>query len=99
MRIRSGCGRRIATAATSNAETGEAQTHVRDSGGLNWFTLRPSSGKRIDIMIPVEEGERYRLGGITFNGNDAKQWNLKALRAQFPLKDGDWFNSELCRRA
>ena len=28
-------------------------------------------GKRVDIMIPVEEGERYRLGGITFTGNKA----------------------------
>jgi outer membrane protein insertion porin family len=82
----------------ANAETGEAQTHVRDSGGLNWFTLRPSNGKRIDIMIPVEEGERYRLGGITFSGIDAKQWNLKALRAQFPLKDGDWYNFELMQK-
>jgi len=67
------------------AQTGDAQTHVRDSGGLNWFTLQPSNGKRIDIMIPVEEGERYRLGGITFTGVDAS-WNLKALRAQFPRR-------------
>jgi outer membrane protein insertion porin family len=45
------------------AETADPQTHVRDEGGLNWFTLRPSTGKRIDILLPVEEGERYRLGG------------------------------------
>ena len=75
------------------AETGEAQTHVRDSGGLNWFTLRPSNGKRIDIMIPIEEGERYRLGGITFSGVDTKIWNVRALRAQFAQKDGEWFNA------
>ena len=40
---------------------------------LNSFTLRPSKGKRVDILIPVEEGERYRLGGITFSGNKAFQ--------------------------
>jgi outer membrane protein insertion porin family len=74
------------------AQTSEAQTHVRDEGGLNWFTLHPSTGKRIDIMMPVEEGERYRLGGITFSGIDPQQWNAKGLRTVFPTKDGDWFN-------
>ena len=78
------------------AQTGEPQTHVRDAGGLNWFTLRPSTGKRIDILMPVEEGERYRLGGITFTGNKAFT-NIKALRAQFAQKDGEWFNRDLVR--
>jgi outer membrane protein insertion porin family len=77
------------------AQTSDPQTKVRDEGGLNWFTLRPSTGKRIDILMPVEEGGRYRLGGINFTGLDAKQWNIKALRAQFPLKDGDWYNATL----
>ena len=54
----------------------------------------PRTGKRVDILIPVEEGERYRLGGITFTGNKAYP-NTKALRAQFALKDGDCFNSPL----
>ncbi len=74
------------------AETADPQTHVRDEGGLNWFTLRPSTGKRIDILIPVEEGGRYRLGGITFSGNSTFT-NTKALRAQFPQKDGEWFDA------
>jgi outer membrane protein insertion porin family len=76
------------------AQTGEAQTHVRDAGGLNWFTLRPSNGKRIDIMIPIEEGERYKLGGITFTGNKTFT-NTRALRAQFAQKDGEYFNATL----
>ena len=79
------------------AQTGEAQTHVRDSGGLNWFTLRPSTGKRIDIMIPVEEGERYKLGGITFSGFKNLN-NTRAFRAQFTQKDGEWFNAEMFRK-
>ncbi len=74
------------------AETSDPQTHVRDEGGLNWFTLRPSTGKRIDIMMPVEEGDRYRLGGITFSGNKTFT-NVKALRAQFTQKDGEWFDA------
>jgi outer membrane protein insertion porin family len=77
------------------AETSEAQTHVRDAGGLNWFTLRPSTGKRIDIMMPVEEGDRYRLGGINFTGVDPQQWNVKGLRAVFTQKDGEYFNLTL----
>ncbi|MGB8537849.1 MAG: outer membrane protein assembly factor BamA [Acidobacteriaceae bacterium] len=67
-------------------------THIRNEGGLSFFTFRPRQGKRIDIRIPVEEGERYRLGGVTFTGNTHVQ-NVKALRAQFPTKDGEWFNA------
>jgi outer membrane protein insertion porin family len=80
------------------AETSEAQTHVRDEGGLNWFTLRPATGKRIDILMPVDEGERYRLGSITFTGVDATQWNVRGLRSVFTQKDGEWFDSNLFRK-
>jgi outer membrane protein insertion porin family len=76
------------------ALTGEPQTNIRNAGGINPFTFRPSTGKRVDIIIPVEEGERYRLGGITFKGNKAYP-NSKALRGLFVLKDGDYFNSSL----
>jgi outer membrane protein insertion porin family len=79
------------------AQIGDAQTHVRDEGGLNWFTLRPSTGKRIDIMMPVEEGDRYKLGGITFTGVTS-EWNPKGLRSLFSQKDGEWFNAELFRK-
>jgi outer membrane protein insertion porin family len=67
-------------------------THIRNEGGLSFFTFRPRTGKRIDIRMPIEEGERYRLGGVTFTGNTHVQ-NVKALRAQFPTKDGEWFNA------
>ena len=73
---------------------GEPVTKVRDEGGLNFFTLRPSTGKRIDILIPLEEGERYKLGGITFTGNKAVS-NLRVLRAQFAQKDGEYFNATM----
>jgi len=80
-----------------NATTGEAKTVVRDKGGLNWFTLHPSNGKRVDITIPVDEGERYRLAGITFSGYKELN-NVKGFRAQFPMKDGDWFNATLLHK-
>ena len=76
------------------AQPSEPITKVRDAGGLNFFTLRPSTGKRIDILIPLEEGERYRLGGITFTGNKAVS-NTRVLRAQFTQKDGEWFNATM----
>jgi outer membrane protein insertion porin family len=76
------------------AQTSEPTTHVRDAGGLNPFTLRPSKGKRIDILMPVEEGARYKLGGINFTGNTHAP-NTKALRAQFAQKDGEYFNATM----
>ncbi len=77
-----------------NAAIEEPKTQLRDQGGLNWFTFRPRKGKRIDILLPVEEGDRYRLGTITFTGNKAVK-NIKALRSTFPIKDGDWFNATM----
>jgi len=76
------------------ALTSEPTTHVRNAGGINWFTLHPSKGKRVDILMPVEEGERYRLGSITFSGNKAVT-NTRVLRAQFAQKDGEWFNATM----
>jgi outer membrane protein insertion porin family len=76
------------------ALTSEPTTHVRDAGGVNWLTLHPSKGKRIDILMPVEEGDRYKLGGITFKGNTHVP-NVKVLRAQFAQKDGEYFNATL----
>jgi outer membrane protein insertion porin family len=75
----------------ANAAVEEPRTQIRDQGGLNWFTFRPRTGKRIDILMPIEEGARYRLGSITFSGYKAFN-NVRAMRAQFPIKDGDWFN-------
>nr|WP_260735648.1 outer membrane protein assembly factor BamA [Edaphobacter lichenicola] len=76
------------------ALTSEPTTHVRDAGGVNWLTLHPSKGKRIDILMPVEEGDRYKLGGITFKGNTHVP-NVKVLRAQFAQKDGEYFNATM----
>ncbi len=77
-----------------NAAVEEPKTQIRDQGGLNFFTFRPNKGKRIDILMPIEEGARYRLGSITFTGNKAVK-NEKALRSTFAVKDGEWFNATL----
>jgi outer membrane protein insertion porin family len=73
------------------ASVGDPKTHLRNESGLSLFTFRPKKGKVIDILMPIEEGGRYRLGTITFSGNKAVT-NTRALRAQFAEKDGEWFN-------
>ena len=76
------------------ALTGEPTTQIRTTTGINPFLLKTTVGKKIDISIPVEEGERYRLGGITFKGN-AHFNNTRALRAQFAQKDGEYISATL----
>ncbi len=77
-----------------NAAIEQPKTQIRDEGGLNFFTFRPRRGKRIDILMPIEEGSRYRLGTITFTGNKAVT-NTRALRGTFAVRDGEWFNATL----
>jgi outer membrane protein insertion porin family len=77
------------------ANVGQPQTVIRDTGheGFHVPLLQHGPGKAMDITVPIEEGERYRLGAITFKGSKA-QPNAKALRGLFPLKDGDIFNRQ-----
>ena len=70
------------------------QTQIRDQGGLNWFTFRPNRGKRIDILMGIEEGGRYKLSSIKFTGNKAVT-NERALRSTFAVRDGEYFNATL----
>src|SRR5206468_5497546 len=51
-------------------------------------------GKAVNIMIPIEEGERYRMGKLNIVSADPdKALSLKVdpLKAMFPLKQGDIF--------
>ena len=74
---------------------GDPQTKIRDTGhtDLHVPLIRPGPGKAMDITIPIDEGDRYKLGGITFKGNTAIK-NTQALRSLFAIKDGDVFNRE-----
>ena len=71
----------------------EAKTKIHDTGhkGFHVPLIQAGPGKAVDITLPVEEGEKYKLGEITFKGNKAIQ-NTKALRSLFPIKDGDVFD-------
>jgi outer membrane protein insertion porin family len=70
----------------------DPKTKIRDTSGINWFfPFKKKNGKVVDITIPVEEGDRYKLKEITFTGNKALP-NSAALRRIFKIKDGDWFS-------
>ena len=71
----------------------EPKTNIHDSGhqGFHIPLLQAGPGKVVDITLPIEEGDKYTLGEITFKNNKAVP-NTKALRSLFPIKDGDTFD-------
>jgi outer membrane protein insertion porin family len=80
------------------ALVGDPKTQVRDTHGIDWpFFWKGKHGKAVDITMPIDEGDRYHLGSITFKNNKAIQ-SQKALRSLFAIKDGDIFNIEMIRK-
>ena len=76
----------------------DPKTKIRDTHGIAWpFFWKSRSGKAVDITMPIEEGDRYRLGSITFKNNKAIT-NQRVLRGLFPIKDGDIFNTDMIRK-
>jgi outer membrane protein insertion porin family len=77
------------------ANVGDAKTNIHDTGrrGFRIPLIQSGPGKAVDITIPIEEGDKYRLGKITFKNNKAIT-NNAALRSMFPLRDGDVFSRE-----
>jgi outer membrane protein insertion porin family len=73
----------------------DPKTEIHDTGhkGFHIRLLQAGPGKAVDITMPIEEGDQYRLGKITFKNNKAIS-NTAALRSLFPLKDGDIFSRE-----
>jgi len=73
----------------------QPKTEIHDTGhtGIRIPLLQGGPGKAVDITMPIEEGDRYTLGGITFKNNKAVR-NVKALRNLFPIKDGEIFSKE-----
>jgi outer membrane protein insertion porin family len=73
----------------------DPKTDIHDTGhtGFHVPGLQKGAGKSVDITIPIEEGDRYRLGSITFKNNKAIS-NNAALRSLFAMKDGEIFSRE-----
>ena len=51
------------------------------------------SKRRMELTIPVEEGERYRFGEITIEGNET--YSDQALLRVFRNKPGSWLKADL----
>ena len=51
----------------------DPKTEIHDTGhkGFHIPLLQSRPGKAVDITMPIEEGEQYRLGKITFKNNKA----------------------------
>src|SRR5262249_42085247 len=68
----------------------DPQTQLRDKPG--GFTFIPpfhkGAGKAMDLTLPIEEGEKFKLKAINFKNNKAIL-NTALLRSLFPIKDGD----------
>jgi outer membrane protein insertion porin family len=73
----------------------DPKTQIHDTGhtGFHIPLIQKGPGKAVDITMPIEEGDRYRLGTITFQHN-VHVPNQQALRSLFPIKDGDVFSRE-----
>ena len=59
-------------------------------------------GKAVNITIPIEEGDRYKMGTLKIvSGDPDKALSLKvdALKAIFPLKEGDIFSTAKIRKS
>lgn len=54
-------------------------------------TNRPDEGV-VDISITIDEGRRFRLGSIEFQGSNLPE---KELRQLFPMNDGDVYSQRL----
>src|SRR6202020_2456209 len=77
------------------AAVSDPKTEIHDTGhkGFHIPWIQPGMGKSVDITMPIEEGDRYRLGKITFKNNKAIP-NTAVLRSLFPMKDGEIFSRE-----
>jgi len=77
------------------ANVTDPKTVIHDTGhkGFHIPLLQSGPGKAVDITMPIDEGDKYRLGKITFKNNKFLS-NTSALRNLFPLKDGDIFSRE-----
>src|SRR5271157_3398474 len=71
-------------------------------GGVPIPGLKPHVGKNVNITIPIEEGEQYRMGTLKIVSSDpdkALSLKVEPLKALFPLKEGDILNVDKLRKA
>jgi outer membrane protein insertion porin family len=73
----------------------DPKTQLRDTHSkLHVPFVQKGNGKVMDITMPIEEGDKFKLKTIVFTNNKAIV-NTQLLRSLFPIKDGDTFNKQL----
>jgi outer membrane protein insertion porin family len=73
----------------------DPKTQLRDTHSkLHIPFVQKGEGKVMDITMPIEEGDKFKLKAILFTNNKAIL-NTQLLRSLFPIKDGDTFNKQL----
>src|SRR5262249_18555010 len=76
----------------------DPKTNLRTiEGGFHIPLIQKRPAKVMDITIPLTEGEKFHLKGITFTNNKALP-NSAKLRTLFPIKDGDTFDTHLIQK-
>src|SRR6202046_1029678 len=66
-----------------------------------WPMLGSKHGKRVDMTIPIEEGEQYRMGNLRFRSSDPEVglvFKSEILAPGFPLKGGEIFLAHKIRK-
>lgn len=80
------------------ANVDNPKTELRTiQGGFHIPPFQKRPAKVMDITVPLQEGEKYRLKAITFQNNKALPDSGK-LRTLFPIKDGDIFDTHLVQK-
>lgn len=79
------------------------KTEDVDKGGIPgpWPLVGARHGKETNITIPIEEGEVFRMGKLTFRSSDPDQglvFKQDALRNAFPLHEGDVLSADKIRK-
>jgi outer membrane protein insertion porin family len=76
-----------------------------DTTGWRWgvpVVMGRTSGKAVNITIPIEEGNKYTMGTLRIASSDpdkALSLKVEALKGAFPLKQGDVFSTAKIRKA
>jgi outer membrane protein insertion porin family len=78
----------------------EPKTELEDTGAPLIhipFTGPSKGGKRVNVLIPVEEGAQYHMGQLTITGN--KLFSEEQLRSVIGLNTGDVFSVGKIRKS
>src|SRR3984893_632640 len=79
------------------------KTQDVNKGGIPgpWPMVGAKHGKETNITIPIEEGELYHMGKLSFRSSDPDQglvFKPDVLGRVFPLKQGDILSAEKIRK-